>query len=116
MTNSRFGGGRFVAIYLVRRETGGWALVSHTQSATPRTMIYDRATTLHGLYEAYRAQEDNEAVTRWLGHILASYYDPTDEAEAAAQVIVALGGEATLEPRALTSNGFVSRHASTVKT
>lgn len=99
-SHTRFGRRYLLAIWLVRRETGGWVLVSHTESSTPRTMVHFQAATLHGLYEAYRVQDDKEAITRWLSRVLASYYDPTDETEAATQIIVALGGEATLEPRA----------------
>lgn len=91
-------------MYLLRRDAGGWALVLHYIDEWPRAQLYDSSATLRCLYATYRDQTTTrptrEPLTLWLGRTLTGLYDPAIEAEAAAQVIVALGGDAPCEPLA----------------
>lgn len=98
-------------VHLVRRGVGPWILLTHTL-ATRHVEMFDVSSTLSGLYEQMRDLRAElirdrvlvSSVARmvtWLGDELSSRYDPNVEAEAAAQVILALGGPAVAEPQSI---------------
>lgn len=97
-------------VHLVRRGgDGDWILLTHTL-ATRHVEMFDVSNTLSGLHEQMRDLRTElirdrvlvSSVARmvtWLGDELSSRYDPSIETEAAAQVILALGGPAVIEPQ-----------------
>lgn len=98
-------------MHLARRDTGGWILLTHRQSSQV-TEMFDVALTLVGLHEQMRAlvvglRRDRVAsrtagrAVDWLACVLVALYDPDIAEEAAARVVLALGGPAAVEPRAV---------------
>lgn len=95
-------------MHLARRTVGGWVLLTHRRRSQV-TEMFDVALTLVGLHAQMRAlvvglRRDRVAsgaagrVVDWLAGVLVALYDPTIAEEAAARVVLALGGPARVEP------------------
>lgn len=91
---------------LVRRATGGWLLVRHERDLS-RTALRGAAVALGGLYaDVQRVASPNlhgvyPTLAGWLRALIVDAYDPSDEIEVAARVMVALGGPVIVTPKAL---------------
>lgn len=91
---------------LVRRDAGGWLLVNHDEPLS-RTSLRGGAITIGGIYEKVHRPSDPQPrgvysiLAGWLRTLIVDAYDPADEIEAAARVMVALGGPVTVTPRTL---------------
>lgn len=97
-----------VGWFLTHRDTGGWVLLVHKDDAAS-TSLADAKEHLSALYTEYAdtlAAEGTSGMrlvaetTRWFQGVLGSLYDPTDPAEAAEQVLLALTGRVRTPPRA----------------
>lgn len=91
----------FVTIHLVRDAYSDWFVLAHTVDMQHTKMVA-WSTRVTGLYEQSRTESTAglRFLTDWLGREVAALYDSTVEVEAAARVVVALGGPAAIEPRA----------------
>lgn len=90
---------------LVRRQAGGWLLVSHHSRAqhTELVVAQESIGDLYAVTVRGRDRIDFHAeVVDWLKVVISAMFDPNDPAEAAEQVLFALSDQIRTPPRSTT--------------
>lgn len=95
--------------FVVQRDGGGWALVLHSldDSGAPRTTMWEAASmTIEELYWTAQIQAvlfpgEADGPEGGIRKFVVAQYQPDDPAEAAEQVLVALGASVRIFPHAL---------------